>query len=383
MTSLQPLNPANRRHRTVAQLCFSRAWGGLEMSTVKMTRLFQEAGYRSLCIAFPDSPIHEALRSAQLNHLTARARDYVSPATTLQLSRWIREYKIEAIFLHSLRDLWLVTPALLRHPEVRLLGFARMFLRGIRKKDLLHTLIYSRLDKLIALSNAQKKLLMECLPLPDQKYVVIPNGVDTQRFQPRPRQTPGPPTVGFIGRLDEQKGCLEFVEAAALVHRKFPEVRFQMVGAETIGGDPFADKVFERIQSLGLSGIVQTLPFRKDVEVLMNSIDVFAMPSYEENFANVLLEALSSGLPCLSTNSGGSPEMLNFGNAGILIEPRSSQSLADGLLKILEDPQLAARLARSARAHALENYDIKQVFSRLESLAFPPEKQKGPELRPF
>jgi glycosyltransferase involved in cell wall biosynthesis len=365
--------------RTVAQICFSKAWGGLEMSSVKMTRLFREAGYNSIGICQPRCHIHKGMQAADLKCLTTPMRDYFSPSASLKLSGWIRKHKIEAIYLHMLRDLWIVYPALLNHPEVKLFGFARMFLRNIEKKDFLHRMLYSRMDKLIALSRSQQGHLLHCLPVPENKYIVIPNGVDTERFQPRPPDSflrqlwgckPDDKVVGFIGRLDPQKGCLEFVEAAGIVSKKFSNVRFVMVGAETIGDSPFANQVHRRISDLGLQSKIAMTPFQKEVDKVMNSLDIFTMPSYEENFANVLLEGLASGKVCIGTNAGGTPEMLTFGESGLLVEPKSSRSLAESIERVLADPSLGKLLEQKARQKALGEYDMQKVFRRIESLAF-------------
>ncbi|NJL24945.1 MAG: glycosyltransferase [Calothrix sp. SM1_5_4] len=159
------------------------------MSSVKMTRLFAAAGYTSIEICQPDTPIHKALREQGLEARTVRARDYISPATTWTIRNWLKESGTRAVFLHSMRDIWLVTPALWGMPEIKLFGFARMFFKDVNKRDLMHTWMYSRLNKMIALSHIQKAIWPKCLPVPENKFIVIPNGVDTERFQPRPGAT--------------------------------------------------------------------------------------------------------------------------------------------------------------------------------------------------
>lgn len=365
---------------SVLNICFSRAWGGLEMSSVKMTRLFHQAGYPSLEICPPDCGIERALKEQDLPHLALANKDYVSLGTTLAIRRLIREREVKAVFLHSMRDIWLVTPALWGMKDVRLYGFARMFFKDVNKKDLGHTLMYSRLTKMIALSEIQKRYLAHCLPVPEDRIVVIPNGVDTERFQPRARRDdvraqwgaqPEHLLFGLIGRLDRQKGSMEFVEAAAEILKHHPTTRFVLVGGNTIDGHgtEFDREVQKRLKDLNLAPETVILTdFRKDIPDVMNALDVFVMPSYEENFANVMLEALASGLPCIGTDSGGTPEILNHGQVGMLCEPRSSRSLAQAMEKLIRDPQLRSDLATAARFKAVKEYDMKKVFGRIESL---------------
>lgn len=364
------------RKLSIANLCFSGAWGGLEMSSVKFTRLFSEAGHNSFEICQPDTPIAKALDEHGLIKRTAKTKNYVSPAATLAIRQWLKEEKVDAIFLHSLRDIWLVTPALLGMPHIKLFGFARMFFKDVNKKDFGHTLMYSRLNNLIALSHIQKDYLARCLPVAPDKFTVIPNGVDVERFQPRPRRDdirskwgvkPEHKLFGLIGRLDKQKGSLEFVEAAAQLLKTNPEARFVLVGGNTLGEIEFDKLVHKRMEELNLQGKVILTDFRKDIPAVFNALDIFVMPSYEENFGNVLLEALASGVPTIGTNSGGTPEILDRGRTGYLCEPKSADSLARAM-KAMCDPRLALDFSKKARAKAIDEYDMRVVFKRVESL---------------
>lgn len=364
------------RQLSVANISFSGAWGGLEMSSVKFTRLFHEAGHKSFEICLPDSPIAKALDEHGLKKRTVKARNYFSPATTLAIRRWLKEENVQAVFLHSLKDIWLVTPALIGMPHVKLFGFARMFFKDVNKKDFGHTLMYSRLDKMIALSHIQKEFLARCLPIPLEKFIVIPNGVDIDRFQPRARRDdiraewgirPEHKLFGLIGRLDRQKGSLEFVEAAAELLKTNPEARFVLVGGNTLGEGDFDKLVLQRLNELNLEGKVILTDFRKDIPAVMNALDIFVMPSYEENFGNVLLESLASGVATIGTNSGGTPEILDRGRTGYLCEPKDSGSLARAM-KAMCDPRLAHDFGQKARAKAVAEYDMRVVYKRVESL---------------
>ena len=101
----------------------------------------------------------------------------------------------------------------------------------------------------------------------------------------------------------------------------------------------------------------------------MNALDVFAMPSYEENFGNVLLEALGSGLPTIGTDAGGTPEILSAGRVGVLCAPRSAESLGDAMTALLDDPARAREFGARARAKALDEYAMDRVFARIRALA--------------
>src|SRR5690606_33277782 len=199
----------------------------------------------------------------------------------------------------------------------------------------------------------QRGHLQRCLPVPEEKFIVLPNGVDTETFKPRNRRDDIRAEWGFddshfvfgcIGRLDRQKGSMEFVEAAARIYKNHPETRFVLVGGNTVGEEEFDREVKKRIAELNLDKVIRLTDFRTDIPDVMNAIDSFVMPSYEENFANVLLEALASGLPCISTDSGGTPEILEQGRVGILCEPKSGPSLAEAMHRLVEEKGLKTEL---------------------------------------
>jgi glycosyltransferase involved in cell wall biosynthesis len=106
------------------------------------------------------------------------------------------------------------------------------------------------------------------------------------------------------------------------------------------------------------------------------------MPSYEENFGNVMLEAMASGAACVGTNSGGTPEMISEGHSGILVSPKSAEALAGGLLRLIEDEQLRKFVAGNARGAATERFAMNEVFRRVEGLVLKLRDQPDKSVNP-
>src|SRR5690606_21359606 len=95
---------------------------------------------------------------------------------------------------------------------------------------------------------------------------------------------------------------------------------------------------------------------------------IFIMPSYEESFGLVLIEAMASGVACISTAAGGPLEILEGGRVGLLAQPKSSASLTEQLRKLISQPELRKQLAEAGRKKAVETYDSRIVFQRLKDL---------------
>lgn len=203
------------------------------------------------------------------------------------------------------------------------------------------------------------------------KIVVIPNGVDLTRFR-GPRQTgrlatefglpAGTPLVAVVSRLTRMKGLEQFVEAASVVARRFPDARFLIVG-ETPPHDPsYLDQLKSLAGRLHIADRVIFTGLRSDVPALLASVAVVAMPSLNEALSNALLEAMAAGAPVVATRVGGTPEALSDEQTGLLVPPADVPALAAAITRLLEAPLLAERLGRAARLVIEDRYSIARMM---------------------
>lgn len=252
---------------TVVQLNLSGAWGGMEMSTLKVANYLKGRGHRSLVITSRHAPLVKEAQALGVEVLEIDGEGHFSPRASWQLRKILKSYQVDIVMVHQLRNLWILRPALWGLKQIRVFGFARMFLKNIRKTGWIYQYLYGRIEKMIALNHSQMKSLLPCLPVPESRYVIVPNGVDLERFHPQHRDEAfrrkefgaeeGTRVIGVVGRLDPQKGQLEFIEAAADLVREFNNVRFIVVGEETTGEPGYAQKLRKRAAELGLNHVVQ------------------------------------------------------------------------------------------------------------------------------
>ena len=181
---------------------------------------------------------------------------------------------------------------------------------------------------------------------PAQRITVIPNAIDLTRFRPRPRPA-GAKCVAMVGRLVTQKNPLLFVEAAAALRARLPDVRFML-----IGDGPLRSTVEAAVRAAGLDGCCTLTGERDDVHELLGSADLFWLTSEWEGLPNGVIEALACGLPVVATDVGGTAELLRDGEQGFLIAPGDRAALVDRSARILADPALHARMRAAARARA-------------------------------
>lgn len=363
---------------TVVQFCLSAAKGGLELSALKLAQDFQSAGVNSICICRTNSFLEEAVIQKSIESFSINPKTtYFNPSTSLKLRKYLARLQPKAIFVHSLRDLWILYPATRGLKNTKIIGLAHMFVKNVNKKDFFHRLVYSQLNHLITMTKAQKTELQKCLPLPAEKYVLIPNGVDTEKFNPlitsslareKWQASSEEIVVGYVGRLDPMKGVFELFEAAQLL-KDIPNLKFVVVGDDTLPEEPTKKKLEILKQEYELNERLLLLPFSSDIPNLMAGFDIFVMPSYEESFGLVLIEAMASGKACISTSAGGPPEILGYGEFGRLITPRSAKALAETIRDLINSPADRKLLGDKARKKAVETYDSLKIFEKIKSLA--------------
>lgn len=201
------------------------------------------------------------------------------------------------------------------------------------------------------------------------KTYVVPNGVDTREFAPRPAPA-GLRTslglreddfvVGMFGRITRWKGHEDLLRAARRVKEAGGKAKFLLVGGDSLGEPGYARDLRELASALGLEDSVRFAGFRGDVADCMAAVDVCAAPSaWPEPFGRVLIEAMAMGKPCICASHGASAEIIEHGRDGLLIAPRDPEALADAVLTLLRDPSAVRRMGAAARAAAVARFSIR------------------------
>jgi glycosyltransferase involved in cell wall biosynthesis len=209
------------------------------------------------------------------------------------------------------------------------------------------------------------------------KIVVIPNGVEMNRFAGRRdpvriREELGVPTgapiVMVVSRLARQKGLEQFLEAAEILAPRFPEVRFVIVGYANPAEQDYENTLKVMADQRGITGRVVFTGLRQDVPALLAAATVSVMPSLNEALSNVLLESMAAGAPTVATRVGGTPEAIVDGVTGLLVEPGDPRALAESITTLLLDPALASRLGRAARRAIEDRYSVEKMVGATEKL---------------
>ncbi len=235
----------------------------------------------------------------------------------------------------------------------------------------LNAILSSTPRGIIANSNAGRQWYRQRgYPMDDEDFRVIANGIDTSRFRPRAdsailRRNLGlpseAPVVGIIGRLNPIKDHTTFLEAAARISVDMPQTRFLVMGS---GPDDYTHALRECAKRVGIEDQVDWSAARQDLENVYPALDVLvSSSSFGEGFSNVIAEAMSCAVPCVTTNVGDSAALT--AGTGWTCEPGDSNGLAAGILQILRmAPAERAELGQTARNRIESEFTIDRLAAQ-------------------
>jgi len=290
-----------------------------------------------------------------------------------KLIKFIRKNKIDLIHAHGSRvNLWGSLASLLTGVPII---FTEPSIDFWRENNFLYKLVdilsMRRNSIIVGVTPAVCAMLAKQGVRPD-KIVCINNSVDVSRFS-RPFNTSliktslaipeGVKIIGTVGRLVEPKGHKYLLEAAALVTREIPEVRFIIVG-----GGHLEDILKSQAAELGLNGKVIFTGSRTDIPEMLAIMDIFVMSSIKEGLPIALLEAMASEKPIVATKIAGIPDVIKDGVEGLLIPPGNPGILAEKITYLLKNPGQANKLAAVAKKNVCDNYDVKIMISNYQTL---------------
>ncbi|MGC8842357.1 MAG: glycosyltransferase family 4 protein [bacterium] len=213
--------------------------------------------------------------------------------------------------------------------------------------------------RVIVCSKAMREEVSNVLSIPEDKIEIIPNGIDVERFDIEVEEgfrdkflSPGEKMVLFVGRLVWEKGIDVLIDSAPIVLAHIPEAKFIVVGK----GD--VETYREKVQNLGLEHKFFFTGFLDDETVakLYKCADVCVYPSRYEPFGIVALEAMAAGVPPVTSDAGGFRETVRHWETGVITRRGDPYSLAQGIVFLLENPQIRKAMSEKAKRLVMKEY---------------------------
>lgn len=233
-------------------------------------------------------------------------------------------------------------------------------------RRLLNRLTGRLADRIICVSQNVADFAAKTIGLPADRLVVIPNGIDTNVFRPAPTPPQKPAdhlTIGYVGRLQPVKGVNFLIDAFARLVAEYPHVQLQLVG----DGSERA-VLAQQVAALSLGDKVHFLGIRADMPALYPTFDLFVLPSLWEGMPNVALEAMASGVAVIATDTGGTPEVVQTGKSGILVQPGNATALYEAIALLVTDHERRCQLAQAGRCFVEQTFSINQTIAQTVAL---------------
>ena len=314
-----------------------------------------DLSFSALCL--PADKVPKGIRRNILNGLASGARPF-SPLQQLVVPWSVRQSGCDLYHYLSYDPPWLLPRPFvatcydiepLRHPEMftaKIVWYYRIFAIGLR-----------RAERIIVISESTGRDLVDLLHIAPERIRVTYLGVDPT-FHPidnpkilaklRAQYLLPERYILYLGNTMPHKNLPRLIDAMAHVHRQDPDVALLLAGRR----DKYRPVVEQAIATAGLETVVRFLGGmpEEDLPALLSGARVFAYPSLCEGFGLPVLEAMACGTPVVTSNRSSLPEVV--GDTAVLVNPENVEAIADGVLRLLNNPTEANRLADAGLNHA-------------------------------
>jgi glycosyltransferase involved in cell wall biosynthesis len=359
-------NGSDKDRLHVLEIMANAITGGMENYVRRLIRLLPDDQFQVTCLCPYESAVTAQLRSLGCEvHVTRMDDDppWRSIQTTVEI---IRAGHVDLIHAnmpkaHVLAGL---AGALTRTPAVATV-------HGMTITT--HELGITRTTGTNLITVCQEAYMQAlAMGVPEERVTLIHNGVDLRVFRPGVspaafQQTldlpEGAPVVGFVGRLEWEKGPDQFVLMAEFVHREWPTAHFVMVGTGSMRDDLAA-----RIKDMGAESYIHLAGFWPEPAEVYPVFDVVAQVSRIEGTPLTLLEAMASGRPVAAIAVGGVLEVVENGTTGLITGPGDWQGVGERVIDLLNHPEQRKQMGEAARKRAEKMFNLRETVRQTAEL---------------
>lgn len=227
-------------------------------------------------------------------------------------------------------------------------------------------------DCIIANSQETKKILIKREKIEPDRISVIYNGVDIKDYVlgvgPTSLRTElkigiNTPVIGYVGRLHREKGVDLIPEIVSKLKQIIPKFKFIIIGE-----GPFKEELKKYIKKYGLTEDIILLDCRQNILDYIAIMNIVILPSREESFPQVILEAMKMAKPVVATDVGGVKELVINDLNGILISPYNPEAFVKAICRILQDKNKAYAMGEAGKKHVIENFPIDKMIKQTEQI---------------
>ncbi|HMD13097.1 MAG TPA: glycosyltransferase family 4 protein [Bacteroidota bacterium] len=348
----------------------NREWGGGEVWLTAIVRGLQQRGHHATVICQPGSPLFHRLMSDSFNCIPLALTGDFNPFTIFSVWRIIKQHSINLVCVHTEKQLRITGCACLMS------GVPIVVSREVDvpiDDTFVNRYFFGKIASAVMVnSRATRDTLFESAPwLRNQSVRVVWKGIDISVYDSvspaRVRKEFGLSDddclVGFVGRLDEQKGIPTLLEAMSIVSKKNPRIKLILVGDGNLKESILQFSVQNMLEhNIYLTG------FREDIPAFLKAMDFVVVPSYWEGFCYAALEAMAAGKAVIGSHTSSIPELVADHDTGILVASHSPEELVNAIINLSENPSLQKTMGDHGRRRAEKLFQFSTMLEKTEAL---------------
>lgn len=310
------------KNAKVAILCLSHYEGGMELDSIKHTDLFLRHGIDAILICRKGTFLEKKANKDKIPNIAIDFKAKLSLKLILQLRTAIQEHGITTLVFFGASEIKSICFAVKRTSCKVIVRHGTT--KSTPKKDFLHKFFYQCVENYVAISDHLRRNALEILPSTETQVNTIYNSVQKTTM---PKDSPNSPTFVFVGRVEKGKGIYDAVEALNYASIPCEHKKLTIVGSV----DQATQDTLEKIASSGQVKLIFT-GFVNDPESYLRENAFFLFPSYGEGLGNVVIEALTNGLTCITYDNTVFPEFIQLGfKPFYLAKDRNTDDLSDNI----------------------------------------------------
>ncbi len=349
--------------------------GGAEENLFSLIKSLDRKKYTPILICQEDGELPQRLKKISVEARYLKMRGWrkgkyflLNLVTIIKLLIFIKRNNIRLVYINPYRLSPYGTLA------ARLAGIpAILAIHEFIDQSKVKRFLLNKADKIIVVSDNLKEPLGDC----KDRITRIYNGVDFSIFDRSIKGDDirkefnivnGTYLVGMIGHLTPWKGHQDFLAAAAKVLKDGPPVKFLIVGDAVFNQQLSIEELKEISRQYAIDKQVLFAGARRDVPQIIASLDILVLPSWQESFSRVILEAMAMGKPVIATDCGGPDEIITNCRTGVLIPIKSPGLLAEAIIKLLSDSVERERLAQAGYELVKNRFDLQKQVNKVTDL---------------
>ncbi|MBN2097716.1 MAG: glycosyltransferase family 4 protein [Candidatus Omnitrophica bacterium] len=349
--------------------------GGVGIYVLSQAKGLTQRGHQ-VWVASSGGNLVPLLSSYGVEHLTLdiKTKSIISPKVFLacrRVAQIVKEKNIQVIHAHTR------VTQVLAHLVSQNTGVPYVTTcHGFFKPRIFRKLFSCWGGHCIAISDAVREHLVNDFNVDKQKISVVHNGVEIEKFSPQKFSQQekegfkkdyglktGAPIIGTVARLSSVKGQQYLILAMQRIVEKIPQAQLLLVG-----DGPEKENLVAQVKELGIGNKVFFGASTFDTSVPLSIMDVFVLPSLMEGLGLAIIEAQAMGLPIVASDVGGIYSIVQDGITGLLVEAKDVQGLAEAILKLVTDKQLAQSLSQAGQRQARDKLNLRQMIDGIEQV---------------